>query len=114
MKHGQEWPGVPDSGNDAEMWFGLSTPISEYRLLERASGEFNEDGTRKRRPFRWLAYAISWLRAEGVGMTVCRVVGHRKPSDELEGFRRLLADSFGHPADSEFRRPTCDRCGGFL
>jgi hypothetical protein len=59
-------------------------------------------------------YAWSWCRAEGVGLTVCRALGHRRPSASTLAFQRWMADAFGRPPDHELRRPVCSRCGGFV
>jgi hypothetical protein len=61
-----------------------------------------------------VGYVLSWLRAEGVGMTVCRVLGHRRPSPQVVALQRWLADEFEKPPEHDFRRVTCDRCGAWI
>lgn len=65
-----------------------------------------------KRPY-WLhlSYIGSWLSADFVGLTVCRLVGHRQVSQEqretTEAFTRLYRHPPGHPA----RDLICTRCG---
>lgn len=60
---------------------------------------------------RRLRYIASWMRADLVGYTVCRVIGHRRPSDKLVAFQKRLADAFHNTPDSDARKICCVRCG---
>ena len=61
-----------------------------------------------------LRYAAGWIRADLVGLTVCKLIDHRQPTPEELDFAQLLADTFGHSAMSDLRRPICGRCGSLL
>lgn len=60
-----------------------------------------------------ITYAASWLLADFVGLTVCRMLGHVEPDAELLAFGRRLLDLYGARPDYEFRRPICARCGSY-
>jgi hypothetical protein len=62
-----------------------------------------------------LRYAWSWCESELVGLTVCKVIGHRRPEPEVVRFGNRLADAFGLPQSSAAREmDVCIRCGSDL
>jgi hypothetical protein len=63
-----------------------------------------------------VSYSISWLRADFVGLTVCKVLGHKEPRDaaQLVAFEKELDDLFRHRVDPDLRMPICERCGASL
>jgi hypothetical protein len=61
-----------------------------------------------------LRYIWSWLTSDFVGVTVCKVLDHKRPAPEVIRFMRWLADIYNHPPDSEARDLICVRCGGTI
>jgi hypothetical protein len=60
---------------------------------------------------RRLRYAWSWVRADGLGLTICKLLGHRPQTEDVVRFSRLLGQIFPKGPDGEI---VCVRCGGLL
>jgi hypothetical protein len=56
----------------------------------------------------------SWCRADLVGHTVCRVVGHVEPTEERRRHHREMLELFALPPGRDAWDVICERCGTAL